>query len=89
MSINHPIQGSCADIIKMAMARLEDEGILDENCWMILQIHDELLFELRKNKIKEIFPKIEKIMENIAELKAPLKVDIKIGTNWGEMEAPA
>jgi len=86
IAINTKIQGTSSDIIKMAMVRLKKEGIIDQNCRLILQIHDELLFEARKEVIEEKVPEIKKIMENIVRIEIPLEVDIKIGDNWGEMK---
>lgn len=85
MAINHPIQGSCADIIKMAMVKLAEQRILDDDCWLLLQIHDELLFEVKKGKIKEKAKEIKEIMENVVRLKIPLKTEIKVGDNWGSL----
>lgn len=82
IAINMPIQGTSADIVKMAMVKIAEQGILNDDCRMILQIHDELLFEIKESKIKEVVPQIKKIMENIVKLKVPLKVDIKVGENW-------
>lgn len=75
-AINHPIQGTQADIIKLAMIKL------DKIAPMVLQVHDELVFEVAKRKAKNLIPKIKDIMENIFPLKVPLKVDVKTGANW-------
>jgi DNA polymerase-1 len=56
-----------------------------EDIKMILQIHDELLFEIKENKIEEYKDKIKEIMENCVKLNVPLKVDVKIGKNWSEI----
>ncbi len=85
IAINMPIQGSSADIVKMAMVELGKKGIVNADCKLILQIHDELLFEVREDKLEEIAPKIKKIMENIFQFEVPLKVDLKIGDNWKEL----
>ena len=53
---------------------------------MLLQVHDELVFEIKKDKTKELAQKIKYIMENVYRLDVPLKVEIKAGENWGEME---
>lgn len=85
VAINAPIQGSAADIIKIAMILLHDKIIkegLDSK--MILQVHDELVFEVPENEISLLKSIIIDIMENVCNLKVPLKVDIKIGTNWAE-----
>lgn len=86
MAINMPIQGTAADLCKMAMVEITKQGILSDDCRMILQIHDELLFEIKESKIKEVVPQIKKIMENVTKLKVPLKVDLKAGENWAELE---
>ncbi len=85
MAISTKIQGTASDIIKMAMVELKDKGIIGGDCKLILQIHDELLFEIKKCKIKKLAPKIKKIMESIVDFKVPLKVEIKIGNNWGKL----
>ncbi|PPR41194.1 MAG: DNA polymerase I [Alphaproteobacteria bacterium MarineAlpha5_Bin12] len=87
-SINAPIQGTAADIIKIAMNRIHEEinnKII--NAKMLLQVHDELVFEI-ENKEKKSIEKIKTIMENshkeFIDFKVPLVVDYKIGFNWGE-----
>ena len=87
MAINHPIQGTGADIIKLAMIRVFQnlESIRDE-CRILLQIHDELLFECRDDKIEEATYSIKTAMENIFKLAVPLIVDVKKGGNWGVLE---
>lgn len=91
MAVNMPVQGSATgDIVKMAMARV-DEWVrskkLYEEVRMLLQVHDELLFEIKKEKIAQYAPHIKKIMESVAVLDVPLVVDVKVGANWGEQEA--
>jgi DNA polymerase-1 len=54
---------------------------------MLLQVHDELLFEIKENKVKEYAKKIKEIMENVYKLKIPLKVDLKVGDSWQEMKS--
>lgn len=85
LAINTPLQGTAADIIKMAMIHIQNE-IESSNLkgFMILQIHDELLFEI-PNVEKEIFTElVKKGMEKIIALEVPLTVDISIGKNWAE-----
>ncbi len=83
-AINTPIQGSAADIIKLAM--IETSKILpDYKAHMIMQIHDELIFEVPENLSEKFALKAKEIMENVYPgLKAPLKVDVGIGANWYE-----
>ncbi len=86
MAINMPIQGLGADIIKIAMNNLKP--LLNENdeIRMILQVHDELVFEIKVDKLKQFAEKIEAIMENAYDLVVPLKVDVSYGENWEEMK---
>ena len=85
LAINTHLQGSAADLIKIAMIEIDKEISKKKlRGYMILQIHDELLFEVPKDEI-EIFKKIVKDkMENVFKLKVPLSVDIEIGTNLAE-----
>ncbi|MCZ7571487.1 MAG: DNA polymerase I [Ardenticatenaceae bacterium] len=83
---NMPIQGSAADIIKIAMIdlheALHDFGLRTR---MLLQVHDELVFELPENELEEAATMIPQIMSAAYELTVPLKVDTKVGYNWEEM----
>ncbi|MEK6683823.1 MAG: DNA polymerase I, partial [Nitrospirota bacterium] len=84
-AINTPIQGSAADLIKLAMIRiarrLKDEG---RRSRMLLQIHDELIFEVPEDEIEEITRLVREEMEGAMTLSVPLKVDIGVGANWNE-----
>ena len=85
LAINTPLQGSAADLIKMAM--LEADKQLTERgfeSFMILQIHDELIFEAPDSEIAALTPLVKKAMEGVFSLKVPLVVDVKVGKNWGE-----
>lgn len=86
MAVNMPIQGLGADIIKIAMIDLKE--ILDKNkdVRLILQVHDELVFEIKDNKLTSLAERIKDIMENSYKLNVPLKVDVTYGDNWEEME---
>ncbi len=84
-AINAPMQGTAADIIKNAMISIHawlQEGNSGAN--MIMQVHDELVFEIKKNKIESAKHKIENLMNEAAILSVPLKVDIGVGKNWDE-----
>ena len=85
MAVNTPIQGTAADMIKLAMIKIADE-INDKDIRMLLQVHDELIFEVKEDKVQEAVIKIKNIMENILKLKVPVIVDAKVGESWGEME---
>ncbi|WP_419648230.1 DNA polymerase, partial [Thiolapillus sp.] len=84
-AINAPMQGTAADIIKRAMiamdAWLEKE---EPPVRMVMQVHDELVFEVRKDRLEPVKEKIRNIMEGAAELKVPLVVDVGVGDNWEE-----
>ncbi len=87
MAINAPIQGTAADILKVAMNRLWRElkarGL---RARMILQVHDELVLEVPEEEVETVAPLVIETMEGAFDLDAPLKVDAKIGKNWLEME---
>jgi DNA polymerase-1 len=87
MAINMPVQGTAADIIKLAMIKIQKE-ILDRNkeIKLLLQVHDELVFEVKKELVEKFVPKIKKIMEEIYKLSVPIKVDVSEGSNWGTLK---
>ncbi|EDX85847.1 DNA polymerase I superfamily [Synechococcus sp. PCC 7335] len=80
---NAPIQGSSADIIKVAMIRLH-ELLKGYQANMLLQVHDELIFEVPPDEWEELQPKIEQTMEDAVSLAVPLKVEAQAGKNWME-----
>jgi DNA polymerase-1 len=85
MAVNMPIQGTAADIIKIAMVRLhkaiEQSGLRSR---MILQVHDELIFEVPESELALMKPLALDLMENALPMSVHLKVDLKEGRNWGE-----
>lgn len=85
MAINAPIQGTAADIIKIAMIRLQRmlqaEGFAAR---MILQVHDELVFETPESEVKALASRVREIMEGAMTLDVPLKVEINVGPSWME-----
>jgi DNA polymerase-1 len=86
-AINMPIQGTAADIIKLAMIRVDKEMRDREiQSRMILQVHDELIFECPAAEIETIRELAIRIMPASLEMNVPLKVDLKQGKNWGAME---
>jgi len=87
MAINMPVQGTSADIIKVAMINLHQEMTerrLESK--LLLQVHDELIFEVTEGEMTEMRQLVPQTMSTALELSVPLKVDIKSGRNWGEME---
>jgi DNA polymerase-1 len=86
--INYPIQGSAADLIKKAMLAVHGEVVEKrDDCKLLLQIHDDLVFEVKDDKkiIAEVVEQVQKIMTTVYPLDVPIEVDVKIGKNWGEM----
>ncbi len=87
MAINMPIQGTAADIIKRAMVSLQDQmDINGMHSLMIVQVHDELIFEVPKYELEQMESLIGQLMPAAMDLTVPLEVDLKKGYNWGEME---
>jgi DNA polymerase-1 len=84
-AINTPIQGSAADLIKLAMIHI-DSAFRDRKLKsaMLLSVHDELVFEAPSEELDTVPPLVKEIMENIWDLKAPLKVNVAVGQNWAE-----
>ena len=109
MAINHPIQGTAADLIKLAMIEVS-KGIQDSFCHprvnrdpdaqrldsrirrndncpkLILQVHDELVLEVKKEFAEEAAEMVKNIMENVVTLRVPIKVGLSINCSWGEMK---
>jgi len=84
-AINTPIQGSAADLIKVAMIKVDK--VLEEKklaSAMLLTVHDELVFEVPPDELEVVTRLVREIMEGVWELKVPLKVNIAHGTNWDE-----
>ncbi len=87
MAINMPIQGTAADIIKIAMINLHrhirEKGYRSR---MILQVHDELLFECPRDEVELLAPDVKRLMESAMPLQVPVVADLKVGANWDEMQ---
>lgn len=88
IAINTPLQGSSADMIKQAMIRVHKILKRDykDEVRMLIQVHDELLFEVKEEHLKEAEQKIRKAMKEAIQLEVPVVVDAEAGYNWGEME---
>jgi DNA polymerase-1 len=86
IAINAPIQGSAADLIKLAMIKI-DESFKKERfkSRLLLQIHDELIFEVYKPELEKVKCIIKEIMEHSLEISVPIKVNLKTGNNWAEL----
>ena len=87
MAVNMPIQGTAADIIKLAMVtidrRMQERGMRSR---MILQVHDELIFETPQDELEAMKAMVLELMPAALDLAVPLKVELKTGDNWGDLE---
>ncbi len=90
-AINHPIQGTAADLMKLAMIEVykklhSSSKKIAENTKMILQVHDELVLEVKKELAEEVGELVKDVMENVEKLRVPVKVGVSINRSWGEMK---
>jgi DNA polymerase-1 len=81
--LNSPLQGTAAEIIKLAMLKVAPKMKHDE-ARLVLQVHDELLFEIREDLVEQFVPLIVNDMQQAADLRVPLKVEYKVGESWGD-----
>jgi DNA polymerase-1 len=85
IAVNTPVQGSAADLIKLAMVavtnRIKEQGLKSR---LLLQVHDELVFDVPRNEVEQMRALIDECMTTVVELPIPLKVDIGVGNNWLE-----
>ncbi len=85
---NAPLQGTASDIIKISMKKandaLEDAELIKDAC-LLLQVHDELIYEVKKNKVKEVSNIVKEAMENSVKFPVPLTVNVSTGSRWGEI----
>ena len=87
MAINMPIQGTAADILKIAMVRIQERlDALALRTMMILQVHDELIFEAPQDELEQVKSIVAELMPSAMQLDVPLNVELKTGNTWGEME---
>lgn len=84
-AMNHPMQGTAADIIKLAMRRVQDELVArDLGTRLMLQVHDELDLSVPESEVEEVSDLLTSVMESVVELSVPLLVDVSAGANWAE-----
>jgi DNA polymerase-1 len=86
MAINHPIQGTAADLIKMAMIEVKKKIKNNPDVRLILQVHDELVLEVKKGEEEKIEQIVKETMEGVVKLRVPVKVEVNTGHSWGEMK---
>jgi DNA polymerase I len=84
VALNHPIQGTEAEIVSLAMVKVDQE-VPEEAAAMLLQVHDELVFEIPKGTAAHVAAQIQPLMEQVIELKVPIVTDAKVGPNWAAM----
>jgi DNA polymerase-1 len=83
MALNAPIQGSAADIIKLAMVKA-DQALKGTGGRMVLTVHDELVFEVPSAEVESVAEEMRAVMEGVLDLRVPLKVDLASGPNWAD-----
>ena len=87
MALNTPIQGSSADIIKLAMINIYEELQARQlQARLVLQVHDDLILEVPQQEVEQVVALIKDKMEHACTLKVPLEVSVKVGPNWYDME---
>ncbi|USN53469.1 MAG: DNA polymerase I [Candidatus Nomurabacteria bacterium] len=88
IAVNMPIQGTAADLMKLAMLKVAEELPKEfPKARMLLQVHDELVFEAPADEAEAVARLVKKLMEEVAELRVPVLAEAEIGLNWGEMKA--
>ena len=93
MAINAPIQGTEADVVKLAAIKIDEyvkKNKLEDSVFHLMQVHDELIYEIKSDLVNKILPDLEKIMESVIDPKEicgiTLKASAEIGNNWGELK---
>ena len=86
-AVNTPLQGTAADLIKLAMIQIDAELRARKlKSRMTLQVHDELVFEAPEKEVEALRSLVTEKMENVCELKVPLTVEVGVGPNWRDLE---
>jgi len=89
MAINMPIQGTAADVMKLAMIGVHESIKAlkhKNNVRLILQVHDELVLEVKKGLGDEVAKMVKEVMENVVKLRVPIDVQVGVGRRWGEIK---
>lgn len=86
MAVNMPIQGLEADIVKLAMLAVDEKlGAYAADAKPLLQVHDEIIYEVKKEKAEAFGKELQKVLEDVYKISVPLTVEVSIGDNWGEI----
>ncbi|HEX8974120.1 MAG TPA: DNA polymerase I [Patescibacteria group bacterium] len=85
MAINMPIQGLAADIMKLSMIKVHEHFREDHDVRMLLQIHDEIILEVKESRAEQVAAKTKELMESAYPLRVPLTADVNVGDSWGEI----
>ena len=86
-AINTPLQGTAADIMKIAMINVHNAlAKFGEDAKVLLQVHDELVIEVKNDLIKKVADIVKEDMDNVIKLKVPIIAEVEVGNNWEEME---
>lgn len=89
MAINHPVQGTAADLMKMAMIKVHDalrQNYSTDEVRLTLQVHDELVLEVKDTLVKKVMAEVKALMEGVVTLNVPVKVEIGSGLRWGDIK---
>ena len=89
MAMNAPIQGTTADIMKLAMIKVDEmvrAAGKESMVWPLLQVHDELIYEIKRDALTEVAPLIKHTMEHVIEVSVPLVANVLVGEDWGNLE---
>ncbi len=87
MAINHPVQGTAADLIKIAMIKVQDEikkKYAPDEVKLTLQVHDELVLEVKEKLLEKVMKEVKEVMESVVTLNVPVKVEVHSGKSWGD-----
>jgi DNA polymerase-1 len=87
MAINMPVQGTAADLMKLAMIEVDAKlSKISKESRLLLQVHDELVLEVPEDEVENVAEAVQDIMQHVEKIGVPIVVDAKVGVNWEEMK---
>ncbi len=88
MAVNAPIQGTSADIMKLAMVKMDKAltTAFGDDARMLLQVHDDVVLEVKKEKLLAVAKMVKEVMENVAEFPVPFTAKVSAGADWGDLK---